>query len=293
MIKSMTGYGRSQQQIGGWDITVEIKSVNHRYFEFSCRTPRNCSYMEDKLKSLVQSRISRGKCDLYLQLAATDGFNDEVVKVNTELAKSYIESLKILSEQTGLPFDISLSTLSRYPDVLTSERAEIDEDALWAAVSTVAQAALDSFVAMRETEGARLRDDILSRLETILRLTAEVEQQSPQTVENYRARLYQKLQTLLADRNIDDARILTEAAIFADRVAVDEETVRLRSHVEQFKQILALDEPVGRKLDFLTQELNRESNTIGSKAQDAKVAAVVIELKSELEKIREQIQNIE
>lgn len=293
MTRSMTGYGRSQQKLGGWDITVEIKSVNHRYFEFSSRTPRSCSYMEDRLKNLVQSRISRGKCDLYLQLAATEGSNDEVVKVNIDLAKSYIESLKKLSEQTGLPFDISLSTLSKYPDVLTSERAAIDEDELWKCVSEVAEAALDNFVAMRETEGERLRADILSRLDTILVLTEKIEQQSPQTVENYRSRLYQKLQALLVDRNIDDTRILTEAAIFADRVAVDEETVRLRSHVKQFKEILDSSEPVGRKLDFLTQELNRESNTIGSKAQDAKSAAVVIELKSELEKIREQIQNIE
>ena len=293
MTRSMTGYGRSQQQLGGWDITVEIKSVNHRYFEFSSRTPRSCNYMEDKLKSLVQSRISRGKCDLYLQLAATEGNNNEVVKVNIDLAKSYLDSLKSLSEATGLPFDVSLSSLSRYPDVLTSERAAIDEDELWSCVSQVANEALDNFVAMRETEGARLREDILSRLETVLKLTEKVEQQSPQTVENYRNKLYQKLLTLLADRNVDDARVLTEAAIFADRVAVDEETVRLRSHVQQFREILSSSEPVGRKLDFLTQELNRESNTIGSKAQDAKVAAIVIELKSELEKIREQIQNIE
>lgn len=293
MTKSMTGYGRCQRQLGGWDITVEIKSVNHRYFEFACRMPRSCSYMEDRLKSLVQGRISRGKCDLYLQLAATEGNNDEVVKVNIDLAKSYIESLKKLSEETGLPFDISLSTLSKYPDVMTSERAAIDEDELWRYVSQAADEALDNFVAMRETEGERLRADIVARLDMVLSLTEQIEQQSPQTVENYRNRLYQKLQTLLADRNIDDTRILTEAALFADRVAVDEETVRLRSHVKQFKEILDSSEPVGRKLDFLTQEMNRESNTIGSKAQDAKAAAVVVELKSELEKIREQIQNIE
>lgn len=293
MTRSMTGYGRNQQQIDGWDITVEIKSVNHRYFEFSCRTPRNCNYMEDRLKSLVQSRISRGKTDLYIQLSDIGGTNGEVVKANTELAKSYIAALKELSAATELPLDISLSSLSRYQDVLTSERAAIDEDALWTAVCTVAKTALDNFVAMREVEGTKLREDILSRLENVLSLTETVEKQSPQTVESYRSKLYQKLTALLADRNIDDARVLTEAAIFADKVAVDEETVRLKSHVEQFKTIMQSPEPVGRKLDFLTQELNREANTIGSKAQDAKVAAVVIELKSELEKIREQIQNIE
>ena len=293
MIKSMTGYGRSQQQIGGWDITVEIKAVNHRYFEFSCRAPRNCGYMEDKLKSLVQGSIARGKTDLYLQIASTGENNDETVKVNLELAKSYLESLTKLSEATGLPMEISLGALSRYPDVLTSERVAVDEDALWEAVSTVAKEALANFIAMRETEGKKLKEDLLSRLDTVLALTAEVEKQSPQTVENYRNRLYQKLCALLADRNIDDARVLTEAAIFADRIAVDEETVRLRSHVEQFKGILEANEPIGRKLDFLTQELNRESNTIGSKAQDSKILSVVVDLKSELEKIREQIQNIE
>lgn len=293
MTRSMTGYGRSQRQLDGWDITVEIKSVNHRYFEFSCRAPRSCGYMEDKLKGLAQSRISRGKVDLYLQLANTGTRCESQVKVNLELAKSYVAALQALSDATGLPNDLDLAALSRYPDILMPERVELDEDALWQAVSQVANEALDRFVQMRETEGARLREDILQRLDTVERLTETVQAQSPQTVEAYRARLYQKLGTLLADRNIDDARVLTEAAIFADRVAVDEETVRLKSHLAQFRSILTQPDPVGRKLDFLTQELNREANTIGSKAQDAEIAAVVIALKSELEKIREQIQNVE
>lgn len=293
MTRSMTGYGRSQRQLDGWDITVEIKSVNHRYFEFSCRAPRSCGYMEDKLKGLAQSRISRGKVDLYLQLANTGTRCESQVKVNLELAKSYVVALQALSDATGLPNDLDLAALSRYPDILMPERVELDEDALWQAVSQVANEALDRFVQMRETEGARLREDILQRLDTVERLTETVQAQSPQTVEAYRARLYQKLGTLLADRNIDDGRVLTEAAIFADRVAVDEETVRLKSHLAQFRSILTQPDPVGRKLDFLTQELNREANTIGSKAQDAEIAAVVIALKSELEKIREQIQNVE
>lgn len=293
MTRSMTGYGRSQKQIDGWDITVEIKSVNHRYFEFSCRMPRSCTYMEDKLKGLVQSRISRGKVDLYLQISNVGEGGNSVVKVNLDLAKSYLASLQALSQETGLPYEMSLPILSRYPDILTSERAAIDEDALWIAVSQVAEEALNFFVLMRETEGKKLREDILLRLDNIEKLTEIVEKQSPQTVEAYRAKLYQKITTLLADRSIEDSRILTEAAIFADRVAVDEETVRLKSHLDQFRNILSQPDPVGRKLDFLTQELNREANTIGSKAQDAKIAAVVIELKSELEKIREQIQNIE
>ena len=249
--------------------------------------------MEDKLKGLAQSRISRGKVDLYLQLANTGTRCESQVRVNLELAKSYVAALQALSDATGLPNDLDLAALSRYPDILTPERVELDEDALWQAVSQVANEALDRFVQMRETEGARLREDILQRLGTVERLTETVQAQSPQTVEAYRARLYQKLGTLLADRNIDDARVLTEAAIFADRVAVDEETVRLKSHLAQFRDILTQPDPVGRKLDFLTQELNREANTIGSKAQDAEIAAVVIALKSELEKIREQIQNVE
>lgn len=293
MTKSMTGYGRSQRQLDGWDITVEIKSVNHRYFEFSCRAPRSCGYMEDKLKGMVQSRISRGKTDLYLQLASTGTRSDFEVRANLDLAKSYINALQTLSDAVGLPNNVDLATLSRYPDILTPERVELDENALWQAVSLVAQEALDRFIQMREAEGASLREDILLRLDTVERLTETVREQSPQTVEAYRARLYQKLGVLLADRNIDDARVLTEAAIFADRIAVDEETVRLKSHLAQFRDILAQNDPVGRKLDFLTQELNREANTIGSKAQDAEIAAVVISLKSELEKIREQIQNIE
>lgn len=293
MTRSMTGYGRGQRQLDGWDITVEIKSVNHRYFEFSCRAPRSCGYMEDKLKNLAQSRISRGKVDLYLQLSNTGTRDDSVVRVNLGLAKSYVAALQALSDATGLPNDIDLAALSRYPDVLTPERAELDEDALWQAVSQVANEALDRFVQMREAEGARLGVDILQRLDTVEKLTGTVQTQSPQTVEAYRARLYQKLGVLLADRSVDDARVLTEAAIFADRVAVDEETVRLKSHLAQFRDILTQPDPVGRKLDFLTQELNREANTIGSKAQDAEIAAVVIALKSELEKIREQIQNVE
>ncbi len=291
VIRSMTGYGRSQQQIGGWDITVEIKSVNHRYFEFSCRTPRNCAFLEDKLKTQVQNRISRGKVDCYCSIATTDA-DDSAVQLNRALAKSYLKAMHALSEETGLPFEVTLRDLARLPDVFTVERTAPDEQALAEAVRSVAADALDRFVAMRETEGERLSADIEARCETISELTAKIEEQSPRTVEAYRERLYQKLSALLADRSVDDARVLTEAAVFADRIAVDEETVRLRSHLHQLGEILIAPEPVGRKLDFLMQELNREANTIGSKAQDAKNAAVVVALKSELEKIREQIQNI-
>ena len=292
MIRSMTGYGRSQQQIDGWVIAVEIKSVNHRYFEFSCRVPRNCGFLEDKLKAQVQSRISRGKVDCYCTIASTEA-EDTAVLVNHSLAQSYLAAMQDLAEKTGLPFEVTLRDLIRLPDVFTLERVTPDEEALAAAVATVAAQALDHFVAMRENEGARLRADIEARSATIAELTACIEEQSPRTVEAYRERLYQKLSQLLADRSVDDARVLTEAAIFADRIAVDEETVRLRSHLRQLGEILQSSEPVGRKLDFLMQELNREANTIGSKAQDAVNAAAVVALKSELEKIREQIQNIE
>ena len=292
MIRSMTGYGRSQQQLNGWDITVEIKSVNHRYFEFSCRTPRNCAFLEDKLKAQVQSRISRGKVDCYCAIVSTDA-GDSAVLVNRALAKSYLAAMRELAEETGVPFEVTLRDLARLPDVFTVERAVPDEEALTAAVQTVAAEALDRFVAMRETEGARLRADIESRSRTISGLTARIEEQSPKTVEAYRERLYQKLSQLLADRSIDDARVLTEAAIFADRIAVDEETVRLRSHIVTMRDALLKGGSIGRKLDFIAQEMNREANTILSKANDLATSNVAIDLKTEIEKVREQIQNIE
>lgn len=292
MARSMTGFGRGEQVLHGRSITVELKSVNHRYFEFSARMPRTCGFLEDKLKSLVQSRVSRGKTDLYLTVTQIEG-DDAAVRVNHALAKSYLDALRSLAAQTGLSCDVTAQQLARLPDVLTVEHADVDEDALWEDVRAVAEEAIDRFVAMRETEGERLRGDVLSRLETIETLVEKVEARSPQTLENYRNRLYQKLSEILADRAVDETRVLTECAVFADRIAVDEETVRLRSHIAQYRKILSQNEPVGRKLDFLTQELNREANTIGSKAQDVEIAGTVVELKSELEKIREQIQNIE
>ena len=292
MIRSMTGYGRHQEVIESWDISVELKSVNHRYFEFSCRLPRNYSYLEDKLKSMVQSKTARGKIDLYLSIASTDGA-DSTVKVNRSLAKAVLNGLNELSAETGLENDVTLYSLARFPDIFTIEKAKIDEDEIANCVFKVASQAIDRFVQMRHEEGERLKKDLLSRLDNVALLVAAVEKQSPQTVENYRQKLYSKISSLLSDRTVDESRVITEVAIFADRVAVDEETVRLKSHIEQFKLILEQPESVGRKLDFLTQELNREANTIGSKAQDSSVANVVIELKSELEKIREQIQNIE
>lgn len=292
MVKSMTGFGRAQRMIDGRDISVEIKSVNHRYFEFSSRISRAYGFLEEKMKSYVQGFISRGKVDVSVSIQTIEGSNTQV-EINHELAKSYIEALRGLGKETGLTDDLSLSAIARFSDIFAVRKAEEDEEEIWAAVRTVADEAIEKFVAMRTKEGTKLEEDVLSRLVTIEGLVSKVEERSPQTVEEYRNRLYAKLSEVLKDNRVDEQRIVTEAAIFADRVAVAEETVRLRSHIEQFRHIISQNEPVGRKLDFLVQEFNREANTIGSKAQDVTIARVVVELKSEIEKIREQIQNME
>ena len=292
MIQSMTGFGRCQKTLGSRDITVEIKAVNHRYLEFSSRLPRNLGFIEDKLKAQVQSRIARGKVEVSVTVAEQKGSASRVT-LNEGLALSYLEELRIFARKNGLTDDLTLSDFCRLPDLFTTRMAEVDEEALWRDISETADGALDSFIAMRRREGEKLSADLAAKLYNILTLVEAVERRSPETVEAYRQRLYKKLGELLADRQIDDSRVLTEAALFADKVAVDEETVRLRSHIDQFRHILTLEEPVGRKLDFLVQEMNREANTIGSKAQDAEMARIVVELKSEIEKVREQIQNIE
>ncbi len=292
MIYSMTGYGRGQKTGPQRDILVEIKSVNHRFFEFSSRIPRAYGFLDEKLKNHVQSRISRGKVDVSVTVATLDGSNVEV-GVNHELARGYLNALRTLAAETGVEDDIRLSTLTRFPDIFVLKKADEDEDALWSEVREAADKALESFVAMRAREGERMRVDLLERLAGIERSVAVVEQSAGRIVEDYRARLYSKLCEVLADNHVDEQRILTEAAIFAERIAVDEETVRLRSHVEQFRSILDSAEPVGRRLDFLVQEMNREANTIGSKIQDIAVTRTVVAIKADIEKIREQIQNIE
>ncbi len=292
MVLSMTGYGRAQQERGGRDITVEIKSVNSRYFEYSSRMPRAFSFLEDKLKKLANEKISRGKTELALTVVNIDA-PEATIRVNMELAKSYLDAINEMSETLGVKNDVSAGMLTRFPDVFTTQPAQLDEDALWQDVKAVAQDAVDNFVAMRAAEGEKLKADVLSRLDAIENTVEEIEKTSEERVEKYTERLYAKLKTLLADTDIDDSRILTEAAIFGDKTAIDEETVRLRSHIRQYRDILELHEPVGRKLDFLTQELNREINTIGSKAQDLAITRMVVDTKAEIEKIREQIQNIE
>ncbi|WP_302200212.1 YicC/YloC family endoribonuclease [uncultured Gemmiger sp.] len=292
MVLSMTGYGRAGALLHGRDIKVELRSVNARFFEYSSRIPRSCAFLEDKLKKLVASKVSRGKVELNLSIQTVTAA-DTVVTVNWQLAQGYRAALNAMSERMDLKNDVTAGMLARFPDVLTQTAAPTDEEELWQDVQSVAEQAVEAFVAMRATEGEKLKEDVENRLNAIEQLVAQIEQNSAGRVQAYSDKLYTRLQELLADRNIDEARLVTEAAIFADKTAIDEETVRLHSHVAQYREILALNEPIGRKLDFLTQELNRESNTIGSKCQDVAITRLVVELKSEIEKIREQIQNIE
>ena len=292
MIRSMTGYGRYQDVINGRDITVEIKSVNHRFFEFSSRVPRMYGFLEEKLKSYVQKTISRGKIDVGVNIITVED-GETSVDINYDLAGAYIKSLRELGERENLRDDISLASISRFSDIFTVRKAVLDEDKLWEDVKAVTEKALERFVNMRESEGKRMKEDMLSKLLVIEEDVERVETIAPETVNQYREKLYDKLKEILGDKDIDDHRVLTEAAIFAEKIAVDEETVRLKSHINQCREFLNYDEPVGRKLDFLIQEFNRETNTIGSKAQNLDIAKIVVEMKSEIEKIREQVQNIE
>ena len=292
MIKSMTGYGRGQGIVDGLSIVVEIKSVNHRYYEYSSRLPRAYGFLDDKLKNYLQQRISRGKVDVFVQIDALETAGSEVV-VNHALAESYLTALKEISDKYAVREDVTVTALARYPDVLTVRQVSLEEDAVWAAVQQVTDEALDRFVAMREKEGARMREDILSRADTIIEAVEAVEARSPQTVKEHMDKVTARMRELLEGAAVDEARLLTEAAIYADKIAVAEETVRLRSHIDQLHQLLDSGEAIGRKLDFLVQEMNRETNTIGSKCSDLELTRIVVDVKAEIEKIREQIQNIE
>lgn len=291
-MNSMTGYGRSRQVLDGREITVEIRSVNHRYLEYSARIPRMYGYLEEKLKTFLQSSVSRGKVEVTVSIQNLTG-GDTVVQINQALAKGYLDAMRSQAESLGLTDDLTLSTLTRFNDVFTLQKLEEDQQVIWNGVQQVAQQALDQFLEMRHREGERLKLDLLQKLDLLKEHVAAVEEQSPKTVAAYRERLLQKMEELLADRCIDQQRILLEAGLYAEKIAVDEETVRLKSHLDQFAQMMEQSGPVGRKLDFLVQEINRETNTIGSKAQDLAVTRRVVEMKSEIEKIREQIQNIE
>ncbi len=292
LIKSMTGYGRSVETRNGREFTVEVRSVNNRYLDCAVRLPRLVAFGEDAVKQAVKNAISRGKVDVFVSVRS-EGGEQGTVTLNTALAEGYLAAMRQMAETFGLENDVKVSDLSRLPEVFTVDKPEVDEEALLADLMVVANEALAGYDAMRTTEGAALDHDLRSRGARILELVGQVEKQSPKTVSDYRARLEAKLREVLANTAIDESRILTEAAIFADKVAVDEETVRLRSHLNQMNTMLDNGGAVGRKLDFLLQEMNREANTIGSKCTDVAVARIVVDIKAELEKIREQVQNVE
>ena len=292
MIKSMTGYGSAKGTVDGLEITVELKSVNNRYLDAAVRLPRNFLFAEELIKARVQSHISRGKVDVFVSVDSSQA-GDMTVKVNEGLLKGYMDAISHIAEECGLARDMTAMSVSRFPDVLTVEKRELDAEAIGAGIGEIAERALQDFDAMRLREVEKLRDDVLSRLETIERLVETVEEKAPETVAEYRRRLEQKMAEVLGTAGIDENRILAEAALFADHIAVDEETVRLRSHMSQLRGMINGNSPTGRKIDFLIQEFNREANTIGSKCQNSQIAHTVVDLKSEIEKIREQIQNIE
>jgi uncharacterized protein (TIGR00255 family) len=288
----MTGYGRAEDTVSGYNITVELRSVNNRYLDCNVRIPRLYLFAEEAIKSRVQNTISRGKVDVFVTLENT-GEQKLNVSLNKPVADGYYTALKELAQTYGLQDDISVSLLSRFPEVLVAEKAEDDVEQMAKDICSVLDRALADFDQMRTREGGRLKDDILSRAATIEGKVSLVEKRSPETVSEYRTRLETRMNEVLANTQLDPARILTEAAIFADKVAVDEETVRLRSHISQLREMLEKGGAIGRKLDFLIQEFNREANTIGSKCSDIEIARHVVDVKAEIEKIREQVQNLE
>jgi uncharacterized protein (TIGR00255 family) len=292
MIRSMTGFGRARDVLNGRDILVEIRSVNHRYFEFSAKLPRTYMYLEDKLKNLIQSKTGRGKIEVSLSIYNIAGKETQIT-VNRPVVENYITALREIEDELNLIDNLSLSDVFRMTDAFNVLKADTDEDEIWRAVNEIAGIALEKFISMRENEGQRIKADLLEKITFIESKIAEVEKLSPETTENYRKRLFDKLTEILINTQIDEQRVLLEAAVFAEKTAVDEETVRLHSHIAQLRDMLEAEDVVGRKLDFLVQEINREINTIGSKAQDLRITKIVVDLKSELEKIREQIQNIE
>ena len=292
MIKSMTGYGRAVETVNGREFTVELRSVNNRYLDCTVKLPRILTFAEEAVKQAVKASISRGKVDVFVSVKSENG-SEAQVSLNRGVLEGYLTAMRRMVAEYGVADDISAAALARMPEVFTVDKPELDEQQLQTDLMTVVQKALTGFDAMRTTEGAALDADLRGRGQTILELVTQVEQGSPQTVADYRARLENKMKEVLASTTIDESRILTEAAIFADKVAVDEETVRLRSHLQQMNSMLSGGGAVGRKLDFLLQEMNREANTIGSKCSDVRLARIVVDIKAELEKIREQTQNIE
>lgn len=292
MLKSMTGYGRKEEIVGGKKILCEIKSVNHRYSDYNIKVPRYYGFLEDRVRNLVSEYVKRGKIDIYIAVESFEEADKEIT-VNLELAKNYYDALLKLRDSFGLRDDISVMGISRYPDIFVTTQKEEDEEAVWETVKKVLVPTIEAFVSMREREGERIEKDLIGRIEYMKALAKKIEERSPQTVKEYSDKLYEKIKEVLEGKDVDEARVLTEVAIFADKVAVNEELVRLSSHFDEFFGIIKTPEPAGRKLDFLIQEINREINTTGSKAVDIEIAKTVVELKAETEKLREQIQNIE
>ena len=292
MVKSMTGYGRAVETVNGREFTVEIRSVNNRYLDCTVKLPRSFSFAEESVKAAVKAAVSRGKVDVYITVRS-ETEADVQVTLNKPVVEGYLAAMRQMVAEYGVADDISVSVLSRMSDVFVVDKPKADEDQLKADLLSVVDKALAAYDQMRITEGLALENDLRSRAATILELVAQVEELNPKTVSDYRKRLEEKMREVLENKSIDESRILTEAAIFADKVAVDEETVRLRSHLEQMDAMLSGTGGIGRKLDFLLQEMNREANTTGSKCSDVKVARIVVDIKAELEKIREQTQNIE
>ena len=292
MVKSMTGYGRAVETVNGREFTVEIRSVNNRYLDCTVKLPRSFSFAEEAVKAAVKAAVSRGKVDVYITVRS-ETEADVQVTLNKPVVEGYLAAMRQMVAEYGVADDISVSVLSRMSDVFVVDKPKADEDQLKADLLSVVDKALAAYDQMRITEGLALENDLRSRAATILELVAQVEELNPKTVSDYRKRLEEKMREVLENKSIDESRILTEAAIFADKVAVDEETVRLRSHLEQMDAMLSGTGGIGRKLDFLLQEMNREANTTGSKCSDVKVARIVVDIKAELEKIREQTQNIE
>lgn len=292
MLRSMTGFGRERAAFEEREILVEIRSVNHRFYEFTARTPRAYGYLDEKLKSLLGGKITRGKVEVSVYIYNKEGVNADIT-VNKEIAHGYLDALRAAAPELEVEDDLKLSDIMHLPDLFTVVKTQENEEQVWEQVKQTAERALEKFVEMREVEGVKMHDDIASRLGFIEQMVKSVEERSPKVNDLYREKLYAKLTELLKDRNIDDSRVLTEAAIFSEKTAVDEETVRLHSHIAQFRTLINSSEPVGRKLDFLVQEMNREVNTTGSKCSDLEITKTVVDLKSEIEKIREQIQNVE
>lgn len=291
MLKSMTGFGRAEELIDGFLIKVQVKSVNHRYSDFSIRVPRVYNFIEDKVRQRLISYISRGKVEVNITVDQKEG-DDKVVTLNKPLAENYMKAMREMTS-LGLHDDLKISHMSRFSDIFNVEYADIDEEEVFEKIDLVLKNALDDFVSMRTEEGKRLESDIKLHLDNVLSLVEKIEKRSPETVNEYRKRLEDKIREVLENRMLDESRIITEAAVFADKVAVDEETVRLKSHIKEFLNAIKTDKPIGKKLDFIVQEMNREANTIGSKASDIEICSYVVEIKSEIEKVREQIQNIE